>query len=115
VDYSHSMMKFIIEKTRLFDRIGGRINERQHKALVRMFAEGMDGFKGGLSAKNYMSITGAPVATATRDLLSLVELGVMTKTGQLKGTRYWLNLGEAFDGPRKTHLAEKAGKPGATT
>ncbi|PJA33461.1 MAG: DUF4172 domain-containing protein [Zetaproteobacteria bacterium CG_4_9_14_3_um_filter_53_7] len=115
VNYSHSMMKFIIEKTRLFDRIGGRINERQHKALVRMFAEGMDGFKGGLSAKNYMSITGAPVATATRDLLSLVELGVMTKTGQLKGTRYWLNLGEAFDGPRKTHLAEKAGKPGATT
>lgn len=37
-----------------------------------------------------MAITGAPAATATRDLSQLVELGALRKTGQLKGTRYWL-------------------------
>jgi len=102
--HSQRLVRFIVEKTRLFDRIRGRINARQEKALRRMFAEGMDGFKGGMSAKNYMKITGAPVATTTRDLQSLVEMGAMLKTGRLKGTRYWLNLGEAFDAPRLEHL-----------
>jgi len=105
-NYSHQLMQFVVEKTRLFDRVRGHTNDRQEKALVRMFAEGMNGFKGGLSAKNYMNITGAPVATATRDLAALVKLGALTKTGQFKGTRYWLNLGEAFDQTRKQHLSE---------
>lgn len=97
--HSQKLVRFIVEKTRLFDRVRDQINSRQEKALRRMFAEGMDGFEGGMSAKNYMKITGAPIATTTRDLQSLVELGVMVKTGQLKGTRYWLNLGNEFNAP----------------
>lgn len=102
--HSQKLGRFIVEKTRLFDRVRDQINSRQEKALRRMFAEGMEGFEGGMSAKNYMKITGAPIATTTRDLQSLVALGVMVKTGQLKGTRYWLNLGDEFDAPRLAHL-----------
>ena len=52
---------------------------------------GIDGFVGGLSASKYMALTGAPAATTRRDLGHLVELGALRRTGQLKGTRYWLS------------------------
>jgi len=42
-----------------------------------MFREGPDGFIGGLSVKNYLSITGAFRATATRDLQDLVEQNIL--------------------------------------
>ena len=52
----------------------------------------MEGFKGGPSAENYISITGAARATATRDLQDLVGKGVLSRTGALKSTRYHLNI-----------------------
>ena len=57
-----------------------------------MFQEGPKGFQGGLSAENYIAITGAARATATRDLNELVEFGASFKTGELRHTRYWLNI-----------------------
>jgi len=83
---------FLIGKTRLFDSLQGQINERQEKAMLRMFAEGPDGFKGGLSARNYQSITGAAPATATRDLAKLVELSALRRTGEHRHARYHLKL-----------------------
>jgi Fic family protein len=59
---------------------------------------GVDGFVGGLSASKYTALTGAPAATARRDLGHLVELGALQRTGQLKGTRYWLPHGQAVTG-----------------
>lgn len=83
-------IRFLIEKTRLLDRLRIQINERQEKALIRMFAEGPDGFTGGLSANNYRTITGAGTATATRDLADLVRLGALRREGERKSTRYYL-------------------------
>lgn len=57
-----------------------------------MFKEGPDGFKGGLSAENYIAITDTSRATATRDLQDLVQKGALTRRGQLRHTRYALNL-----------------------
>ena len=90
----HTLQKidFVIEKTKLYDRIRDRLNERQDKAIKRMFQEGLSGFKGGLSADNYMKITGASPATATRDLADLVDKKALYKTGELRHTRYFLNL-----------------------
>jgi hypothetical protein len=45
-----------------------------------------------LSAGDYMRTTGAPPATATRDLVALVGLGALLRTGEHKSTRYWLNV-----------------------
>ena len=83
-------VQFLIAKARLLDQLRGRINPRQEKVLLRIFAEGSEGFKGGLSAANYRTITDAPSATATRDLAELVALGALRKEGELKHTRYFL-------------------------
>lgn len=89
---SLSLLHFILSKSKLLTQLTGRLNERQEKALLRMFQEGPNGFQGGLSAEKYIAITGASRATATRDLAELVALGALCKTGELRHTRYWLNL-----------------------
>jgi len=91
-DLTQSMIDFLIEKGKFYDRFSNMLNERQSKVIVRMFEEGVDGFEGGLSADNYITISGAARATATRDLQSLVQMGAMNKTGELKYTRYYLNI-----------------------
>jgi Fic family protein len=83
-------LEFLLANTRLWDRLRGQINPRQEKAMSRLMRAGVGGFVGGLSASKYMAYTGAPAATARRDLGHLVELGALRRTGQLKGTRYWL-------------------------
>lgn len=87
---TEAQLAFVIDKVRLMSRVGPDLNPRQERALLRMFEAGPEGFAGGLSAKNYMTITGAPTATATRDLAELVTLGALTRTGDLKSTRYHL-------------------------
>ena len=52
-------------------------------------------------AENYITITGASRATATRDLQDLVAKGALTRTGERRYTRYWLNLGDPGDFRRK--------------
>lgn len=83
---------FIIKKAQFFDTFKNHLNLRQHKAITRMLQEGIHGFKGGLSAHNYMTITQASTSTATRDLQDLVEKKILTQTGARKSTRYWLSL-----------------------
>ena len=90
--YALRLVDFLIAKTRLYDRLVGSLNERQEKVLARMFREGVEGFKGGLSAENYMAITGTSPATATRDLADLVVKGALTRMGERRHTRYWLNI-----------------------
>lgn len=90
--FTQQTINFAIEKGKFYKRFGEQINERQEKVIERIFQEGFKGFDGGLSAKNYQTISGAPSATATRDLTRLVEMGAFTKTGELKGTRYYLSI-----------------------
>jgi Fic family protein len=85
-------VEFLISKTKFFDRFRDQLNERQKKVIIRLFAAGPDGFEGGFSANNYRAITGSPPATATRDLHDLAEKGALTKTGEMKGARYWLKV-----------------------
>ncbi len=91
-DYTQRMVDFLIEKTQLHDRVRGQLNPRQEKVLARMFRQGLEGFKGGLSAENYISISGASRATATRDLVGLTAMAALVRTGERKSTRYWLNI-----------------------
>jgi len=90
--YTNQCVEFLIEKAHFFDRLGDQLNARQHKVLARMFAEGLEGFKGGLSADNYIRIAKTSASTATRDLKELVERGAFTRNGELKHTRYYLNI-----------------------
>jgi len=85
---AQDMVEFIIAKTKFYDRLRGQFNERQDKVIARMMSEGPSGFKGGLSAENYMRITGTSRATTTRDLHDLVEKKALVLTGTFKSTRY---------------------------
>ncbi len=87
-----ALVEFTINTSQLMDGVRGHINPRQERALLRLFAAGPDGFTGGLSAANYMSITDASSATATRDLVELTQMGALKRTGDRKGTRYHLDI-----------------------
>jgi Fic family protein len=87
-----ALVEFLIDKTKLLDRLKGQLNERQENALLRMFREGPEGFKGGLSAGKYSRITGASPATTTRDLADLVEKGTLVREGERRCARYWLSV-----------------------
>ena len=90
--YTATWIEFLISKAKLYDRLRGQLNPRQEKVLARLFREGPEGFIGGLSAEKYIGITGAPRATATRDLQDLVGKGALLRRGERKHTRYLLNL-----------------------
>ncbi len=83
---------FYVAKAKFYEKFRDRLNERQAKVIARMFREGIEGFKGGLSAENYIAISKTSRATATRDLQDLIEKGALTKTGELRHTRYFLRL-----------------------
>jgi len=87
-----ALIEFLIDKTKLFDRLGDQINERQTKALLRMFQEGPEGFEGGMSAGKYSSITNASPATTTRDLADLTEKGALIREGERRHARYKLSI-----------------------
>lgn len=87
-----ALIEFLIDKTKLLDRIRAELNERQEKALLRMFKEGPEGFEGGMSAGKYSTITGASPATTTRDLADLTEKGALVREGERRHARYKLNV-----------------------
>lgn len=92
MEYTKNQIAFTMQQLFFFQAYQELLNERQSKALRRIFMEGSEGFKGGLSLENYLRITKTSRATGTRDLQELVSMKALYKTGQLKGTRYFLNL-----------------------
>jgi Fic family protein len=68
------------------------LNERQRKALNKMLEAGPGGFVGGMTPKKLQSIASVAGATATRDLVELVEKGLMVRRGAGRSTRYELAM-----------------------
>ncbi len=89
---TQAQVEFLIDKARLMSTLQDRLNARQNAALLRMFREGPEGFRGGMSAAKYSAITKASSATTTRDLADLVDAGALTRTGERKHTRYQLAI-----------------------
>lgn len=106
--YSQRLVEFTLDKTQLYEQARSLgINGRQQKAMDRIVRAGLEGFTGGMSAKNYMTITDATQPTATRDLKEMVDHGLFFRTGEKKGTRYWLNAPSLYhdkgSAPASTH------------
>lgn len=89
---AEEQIEFTLKKTKFFDAFEKQLNERQLCVLRRMFEEGIRGFKGGMSAKKYISIVKTSKATATRDLQDMVEKGAFIPCGGGRSTRYQINL-----------------------
>lgn len=82
----------MIKKTKFYEQYSNALNQRQKKVIACIFQEGSEGFKGGLSAENYIRITQSSRPTATRDLNDLVRKKVLIKSGDKKYARYSLNI-----------------------
>ena len=95
--YVQKMIAFIVYKARYFETYSGQLNDRQIKVALRLFQEGLAGFRGGLSAENYIRIAKTSRATTTRDLAEMVELGALKRQGKLRHTRYYLPLQEVAE------------------
>ncbi len=90
LEQAESLILFLVEKARFFDRFQDKLNERQLKVIRRMFAEGPSGFEGGMNARKYVGIAGVSKATATRDLQYLQQIGALLPSGGGRSTRYRL-------------------------
>jgi Fic family protein len=66
------------------------LTERQRKVLKKLLDVGKDGFMAGLSVQHYCAIAQISKPTATRDLAALVQVGILTMSGEGKATRYHL-------------------------
>ncbi|SEI37619.1 Fic family protein [Dyadobacter sp. SG02] len=89
---TRNMLDFTLKKTRFFDRFRDLLNEREAKVVQKMLETGPNGFKGGMTAKKYMSITKTSKATATRDLQHLAEIECVVTSGGGRSTSYQLAL-----------------------
>jgi Fic family protein len=90
LDDAERQIQFTLKKSAFLNRYQYQLNSRQEKVLLRMLAEGPDGFKGGMSQSIYHRITGASPATATRDLASLTRIGALVSSGGGRSRRYHL-------------------------
>ncbi len=90
---AQQLIDFILKKAKFFDHFKDQLNDRQLKAIKRMFDAGSEGFEGGMNATKYMSITKTSKATATRDLQHLSEIKAFIAHGGGRSTSYHLNMG----------------------
>lgn len=97
------ILAVVLTKARVFDQFGKKLNGRQQKVLNKLFDAEPEGFEGGLSADNYRKITKAPTSSITRELASMVEMGILSRQGERRHTRYRLRL------PSLDNLIEQMG------
>lgn len=84
---------FTLSKTKFIDQHKSHMNERQIKAVLKMFDVGVSGFEGGMTTRKYVSMTKSSRATATRDLQDLTDKKILLQKGEGRSVSYELNLG----------------------
>lgn len=62
------------------------------KGINKMFDQRGRWFKGGMTARKYISINRTTKSTATRDLQDLVDKNIFVQKGAGRSTAYELNL-----------------------
>ncbi len=90
--HANQLVNHILKNSQFFDHYKNVLNERQLKVLQKIFDAGPDGFKGGMNATKYASITKTSKATATRDLQYLLEQKALVMKGGGRSTHYFLNV-----------------------
>lgn len=76
IDGAQTTLSAVLAKARFWEAIAGvAINERQRLALNRL----LDGFEGKLTTSKYAKLAKCSQDTALRDILSLVERGIVVR------------------------------------
>jgi Fic family protein len=91
---AEEQIDFTLKKVKFYDRFKNTLSERHLKVVARMLEEGIKGFKGGMNANKYASLTKVSKATATRDLQELIGVNAFKLIGDGRGrsTSYEVNL-----------------------
>jgi Fic family protein len=80
------------------------LNERQQKTMKKLLDAGPKGFEGGMTTRKHARISQTSTPTAARDLIELERLGLLTKQGAGRSTRYYPAIDgwgeDAADGKR---------------
>jgi len=81
IDGAQTALKGVLAKARFWERFAATpFNERQREIVNRL----LDGFDGKLTTSKYAKLTDCSQDTALRDILTLVETGILTR-GQAGG------------------------------
>src|SRR5204863_7994252 len=76
IDNAQSTLGSVLAKARFWERARNvALNERQHLVLNRL----LDGFEGKLTTSKYAKLAKCSQDTALRDILVLVEQGILTR------------------------------------
>lgn len=91
IEQTLAKVQTVKTKAMFWDKhINTKLNDRQKKVILKMFASLPLEFEGGMKVSKYISITKATRLTASRDLSDLVEKGVMQSHGSGRGVFYSL-------------------------
>jgi Fic family protein len=92
-DSTWQHMQVAVQKTRFWTALRERAPElsaTQAKAVDKLYDAGPGGFDGGISTAKYSHLCRVSRATAYRELSKLCEMGILSKSGVGRGTRYAL-------------------------
>ena len=84
-------VKFIAAKRAYLAKYESAFSDRAKKVILRMFEDGEDGVKSGLSASKWVRMAKVSKPTATRDLAELVAVGAIVREGDGPTSRYRLD------------------------
>jgi Fic family protein len=65
------------------------LNERQQKTMKTLLDAGPKGYEGGMTTRKHERIAQTSTPTAARDLIDLERLGLLTRYGDGRSTRYY--------------------------
>jgi Fic family protein len=65
------------------------LNERQQKTMKKLLDAGPKGCEGGMTTRKHERIAQTSTPTAARDLIDLERLGLLTRYGDGRSTRYY--------------------------
>jgi len=88
IELSLEQIKIISQKTKFWDKAREYpLNARQLKVLNKLLDVGMENFEGDLSTKKYANMVKTSVPTAKRDIIGLVDYGLIKQIEGSAGIR----------------------------
>ncbi len=79
IQHAMSILDIVIHKAQFWEALKEvSLNDRQRKIINRM----LDGFEGKLTSSKWSKITKCSQDTAYRDILNLIDLGILTKNSE---------------------------------
>ena len=78
IDGAQATLGGVLDRSRVWERLRDvALNERQRAMITRL----LDGFEGKLTTSKWATLTRTSPDTALRDILALVQAGVLVKSG----------------------------------